>query len=103
LAVVRGLRALLIAGTVAVFAATVVGLAHPFVALAHWAPLLVVIGMLLARRFVGEEKILARMRSRLPVRRPARRRWSHLRERALSSVAERTTQHLRGPPAPIAA
>jgi hypothetical protein len=58
-----------------VFAATVVGLAQPF---------------------VGEEKILARMRARLPVRRPKRRRWTHLRERALSSVAERTTQHLRG-------
>jgi hypothetical protein len=60
--------------------------------------------MLLARRFVGEERILARLRAaRRPVPRAARRRWSHLRERALSSVAERSTQHLRGPPSPIAA
>lgn len=99
----RGLRALLIAGTVAVFAVSFVGLANPFVALAHWAPLLVVIGMLLARRFIGEERILARLRARQPVPRAPKRRWSHLRERALSSVAERSTRHLRGPPAPLAA
>jgi hypothetical protein len=94
---------LLIAAAVAVFAASLVGMTDPLTALLHWAPLLVVFGMLLARRFVGEERILARLQARQPVPRAPRRRWSHLRERALSSIAERTTQHLRGPPAPLAA
>jgi hypothetical protein len=96
-------RAVLIAVAVAACAAALVAMADPVTALLHWSPLLVVIGMLLARRFVGEERILARLRARQPVPRAPRRRWSHLRERALSSVAERSTQHLRGPPAPIAA
>ena len=97
------MRSLLTAVAVVVSAAALVGMSEPVTALLYWSPLLVVAGMLLARRFVGEERILARLRALAPVRRAPRRHWSRLRERALSSVADRSTQHLRGPPAPIAA
>jgi hypothetical protein len=69
-----------------------------------WAPLLVVAGLLLSGRFVGEERILARLSALAPKRRLApRRRWSHLRDRALTSLLARGIRHLRGPPAPAAA
>ena len=94
---------LLTAAAVVVCAAALVGMTDPLMALLYWSPVVVIIGMLLARRFVGESKILARLQARRAVPRAPRRRWSHLRDRALSSVAERTTQHLRGPPVPLAA
>ena len=62
-------------------------------------PFLVVLGLLLSGRFVGEEAILARRR---PVRarlRPVRGRWALVRERPLASLLERGTRLLRGPPA----
>jgi hypothetical protein len=93
----------LIAVAVAVSAAAIVGMTSPVVALLHWLPLLVLVALLLARRFVGEQRIIARLRATRPARRPTRPRWSHLRERALYSVATRSTPHLRGPPALAAA
>jgi hypothetical protein len=68
------------------------------------APALLLIGLLLSGRFVGERKILARRLSMVPrrLRAPARRR-PRLRERALTSLLERRTTLLRGPPALLTA
>jgi hypothetical protein len=61
-------------------------------------PFLLLIGLLLSGRFIGEEAILAR-RVAAPARpRPASRRWSPVRERPLASLLERSTRQLRGPP-----
>jgi len=61
-------------------------------------PFLLLIGLLLSGRFIGEEAILAR-RAVSPARpRPARRHWSPVRERPLASSLERGTRQLRGPP-----
>jgi hypothetical protein len=67
-------------------------------------PFLLVVGVLLKGRFVGEERILARRRrARVAHRRPARRAWSRQRDRALASLLERRPRQLRGPPGPLAA
>lgn len=80
------------------------GTADAFEVLLPWAPLLVVGGLLLTRRFVGESRILARLARRVRSRRShAQPRWSRLRERALTSLHALTTQHLRGPPARLTA
>jgi hypothetical protein len=65
-------------------------------------PFLLVLGLLLSGRFIGEEAILAR-RARLskPRLRPARRRWTATRERPLASLLERSPRLLRGPPAAV--
>ena len=62
-------------------------------------PFLLVLGLLLSGRFIGEDAILAR-RAPKPVARlrPARRRWAAERERALASLLERSPRLLRGPP-----
>jgi|SRR5690242_5149407 len=67
------------------------------------APLLVILGLLLSGRFVGEQAILARLQPAPVRRRRARARWSPVRERPLASLLERSTRLLRGPPAPAAA
>jgi hypothetical protein len=65
-------------------------------------PFLLMLGLLLSGRFIGEEAILAR-RARLskPRLRPARRRWTATRERPLASLLERSPRLLRGPPAAV--
>ena len=64
----------------------------------YGGPFLLLIGLLLSGRFIGEEAILAR-RVVAPARpRPACRRWSPVRERPLASLLERSTRQLRGPP-----
>lgn len=61
-------------------------------------PFLLVVGLLLTGRFVGEQAILARRPS--PHRpRPASRRWRPVLERPLTALLERSTRQLRGPPA----
>ena len=70
----------------------------------YGGPLLLVLGMLLSGRFVGEAWILARRRPRRrPRRAEFRRHWPRLRDRALASLLERSPRLLRGPPAPAAA
>ena len=61
-------------------------------------PFLLLIGLLLSGRFIGEQAILAR-------RRPRPRGCGHrpgagraVREHALASLLERSTRQLRGPP-----
>jgi hypothetical protein len=68
------------------------------------APLLLIVGLLLGGRFVGEERILARCRA--PRRRPARPlavRWDRAREVALASPVAWISDPHRGPPAALAA
>jgi hypothetical protein len=61
-------------------------------------PCLLVLGLLLSGRFIGEGAILAR-RPSPPRPRPASRRWTPVLERPLASLLERSTRQLRGPPA----
>ncbi len=61
------------------------------------APFLVMLCLLLAGRFIGEEKILAR-RVATPRLRPAKRRWTAARELPLASLLERSARLDRGPP-----
>jgi hypothetical protein len=53
--------------------------------------------LLLAGRYIGEERILAR-RAAKPRLRPAKRRWTAIRELALASLLDRTARLDRGPP-----
>ena len=56
------------------------------------APFLLLLGLLLSGRFIGEEAILARRLRPLP------RRWAALPERPLASLLERSVRLERGPP-----
>ena len=68
------------------------------------APFLLVAGVLLAGRFPGEERIIARRAGAPAARlRPERRSRLARREHALASVVARGPRQLRGPPAPAAA
>ena len=71
----------------------------------HLTPLFLIGGLLLAGRYVGEERIVARWRAAVARerRRPVRARWRPCAERALASLLERTPSLLRGPPAAHAA
>jgi hypothetical protein len=65
------------------------------------APLLLIVGFLLSGRYVGEDRILALRRAAPQRLRPEPRgHWSHARDRALSSLLDRSPALLRGPPAP---
>lgn len=61
-------------------------------------PFLLLIGLLLSGRFIGEQAILARRATAVRLR-PAARAWTPVRERPLGSLLERSTRLLRGPPA----
>jgi hypothetical protein len=61
-------------------------------------PFLLLLGLLLSGRFIGEAAILARRAVPARPRRLARQ-WSPQRERPLTSLLERSTPQLRGPPA----
>jgi hypothetical protein len=61
------------------------------------APFLLMLCLLLAGRFIGEERILAR-RLVKPRLRPAKRRWTTARELPLASLLERSIRLDRGPP-----
>ena len=66
-------------------------------------PFLVLLGLLLSGRFIGEERILARRAAPAPRPRAARASWAWLRELPCASLLERSPRLLRGPPAPAAA
>jgi hypothetical protein len=62
-------------------------------------PFLVLLGLLLSGRFIGEEAILARRtRAAAPRLRPLPRRWAALPERPFASLLERSPRLERGPP-----
>jgi hypothetical protein len=71
----------------------------------HLTPLFLIGGLLLAGRYVGEDRIVARWRVALAHRRarPVRVRWQPRAERALASLLDRSPRLLRGPPAAPAA
>jgi hypothetical protein len=69
----------------------------------YGGPALLIAGLLLSGRYVGEERILARRAAAAPLPRPERRTWVRTRERALASLLDRSPRLLRGPPAPAAA
>jgi hypothetical protein len=67
-----------------------------------FAPLLLIAGLLLSGRYLGEERILAR-RPRTPTpRRRAVTRWRTGMERQLASLLARSPQLERGPPVALA-
>jgi hypothetical protein len=91
---------MLVLAAVALAATAVDGLSGLTDLLMYGGPLLLVAGLLAGGRFIGEERILARLRSLRHGRaRHLRRRWSRLRDRALTSELARTACLLRGPPA----
>lgn len=100
----RALLALL--GCVALAIAAMQGLTGIAHLALYAAPFLLLLGLLLSGRFIGEEAILARrLRAAAPRPRPLPRRWAALPERPLASLLERSVRLERGPPAapPLAA
>ena len=94
-------RTLLLAlGFAALALAAVQGLTGTQELVFYAGPFLLLVGLLLSGRFIGEQAILAR-RPSPPRRRPASRRWQPVRERPLGSLLERSTRQLRGPPAAV--
>jgi hypothetical protein len=91
-------RALLvILGCAALALAAVQGLTGMQELVFYGGPILLLFGLLLSGRFIGEDAILARRKT--PVRlRPLARHWSPVLERPLGSLLERSTRQLRGPP-----
>jgi hypothetical protein len=69
-----------------------------------FAPLLLIAGLLISGRYLGEQRILAR-RARLsaPPRRRTAARWRAAVERPLVSLLARSPRSERGPPALLAA
>jgi hypothetical protein len=97
-------RFLLVLGAAAAAVAVVQGLTGLTDLTLYAAPLLLIVTLLLGGRFVGEERILARWGAARPRRRAsAQRRWTHARDRALTSLLECGTCTLRGPPAGVVA
>lgn len=89
---------LLILGFAALALAAVQGLTGIQELVFYAGPFLLLIGLLLSGRFIGEQAILARRT--LAVRlRPAARSWTPVLERSPGSLLERSTRQLRGPPA----
>jgi hypothetical protein len=69
----------------------------------YGGPALLIAGLLLSGRYVGEERILARRPASVRLPRPARRNCPRRRERALAALLERSPRLLRGPPASASA
>jgi hypothetical protein len=65
------------------------------------APFLLIAGLLLSGRYVGEDRILAARRTPPPARRGRAQRWPTRRELPFSSALERAPRSLRGPPAAL--
>ena len=92
-------RALLVLlGCAALALAGVQGLTGMTELVFYAGPFLLLIGLLLSGRFIGEEAILARHATSAPKLRPLPKRWTPVRERPLASLLERSTRQLRGPP-----
>ena len=95
----RSPRALLfLLGCAALALAAVQGLTGMEELVFYAGPFLLLIGLLLSGRFIGEDAILARRPVLVRLRAPTRR-WTPVLERSLASLLERSTRQLRGPPA----
>jgi hypothetical protein len=93
----RALFALLGCAAVAVAAAQ--GITGVSELALYAAPFLLLLGLLLSGRFIGEEAILARrVRPAAPRPRPLARRWAALPERPFAALLERSPRLERGPP-----
>ena len=91
-------RALLVLlGCAALALAAVQGLTGMQELVFYAGPFLLLIGLLLSGRFIGEDAILARRPVLVRLRAPARH-WTPVLERTLASLLERSTRQLRGPP-----
>jgi hypothetical protein len=88
---------LLFLGFAAVALAAVQGLTGMQELVFYAGPFLLLLGLLLSGRFIGEDAILA-LRAPAVRPRPPRRSWSPVRERPPASLLERSTRQLRGPP-----
>jgi hypothetical protein len=100
----RSHRALLVLlGCAAIVVAAAQGITGFSELALYAAPFLLLLGLLLSGRFIGEEVILARRAVATPRLRPLARRWPSWRERALVSLLERSPRLGRGPPAVIVA
>src|SRR4051812_22627588 len=91
---------LLLLGGAAVVIAAVQGLTGLSDLAFYAGPSLIVLGLLLSGRFLGEDVILPRRRPPRERLRPPRARWSPVRERRPTPLLERSTRLLRSPPAP---
>jgi hypothetical protein len=94
---------LLVLGCAALVVAAAQGLTGVSELALYASPFLLLLGLLLSGRFVGEEAILARRLRPAPRVRPLPRRRPAWRERALVSLLERSPRLERGPPVVIAA
>lgn len=95
----RSPRALLVSlGCAALALTALLGLTGTQEIIFYGGPFLLLIGLLLSGRFIGEEAILARHAGPAPKLRPVPKRWTTVRERPLASLLERSTRQLRGPP-----
>jgi hypothetical protein len=89
---------LLLLGAAALAIAGIQGLTGTYELALYAAPFLLLVGLLLSGRFIGEDAILGRRRVAAVRLRPLARRWSAVRERPLASLLERGARRLRGPP-----
>ena len=97
-------RALMLLAAAAVVLAAAMGVTGATELILYGGPLLIIAGLLLSGRFIGEERILARRAApAAPRLRAARQTWARLREHELASLLERSPRLQRGPPAPAAA
>jgi hypothetical protein len=100
----RSHRALfLLLGCAAIAVAAAQGITGVSELALYAAPFLLLLGLLLSGRFVGEDAILARRVRPAPRPRPLPRRWTALRELPLASLLERSPGLERGPPVVLAA
>ena len=100
---VRSSRKLLLALTLAaIIVAALQNLAGLADAALYAAPLLLLVGLLLGGRYVGEDRLLA-LGARPPRRRrdALSRRWPRVSLLPPLSLLERSPHRLRGPPAPL--
>ncbi|MGH2968806.1 MAG: hypothetical protein ACRDK0_07040 [Solirubrobacteraceae bacterium] len=96
-------RALMLLAAAAALLATLMGLTGAVDLVLYGGPVLLIVGFLVSGRYVGEERILARRPVVQTRRRAVRQSWARLRERASTSLLERSPRLLRGPPARAAA
>ena len=97
-------RLLIVLALAAVAAAVLQGVTGVSELALYAAPLLLLIGLLVNGRYLGEDLILARRRGGVPRLRAALvRRWEPARERPLASLVARVARSPRGPPAGVCA
>jgi hypothetical protein len=91
-------------GLTAVAVAVLQGLTGVSELALYAGPFLVIVGLLLSGRYVGEARILAYRRAGAPRLRAALKRpWRPVADRWVGSLLDRAPRSLRGPPAAVRA